>query len=132
MLFQHDIACRYICFLLQGRRPLQISPIVPYMPLGATLPNVLSRAGKCPVCRREVYNVKRHMVRHTGLRQYQCGICGKRFGKGDNLKVHMRTHTGEKPYTCDFCGMAFTTNGNLKSHRRVHTTVTDAQDTSLQ
>lgn len=38
----------------------------------------------------------RHMVKHTGVRNYRCDLCGKAFGRSFTLKQHMKVHTKER------------------------------------
>lgn len=81
----------------------------------------------CPVdtCgRRFMDNSKlcRHMLVHTGEKNYKCEFCGKRFSLDFNLKTHLRIHTGEKPYQCTFAGCTkrFNQSSNLTAHEKNH------------
>jgi len=71
--------------------------------------------------------LKNHKYLHTGLKPYDCAICGKSFSQAATLRVHMKIHTGERPYVCpysngnDKCQRAFSTSGDLTKHIRVHT-----------
>ncbi|KAH6715829.1 putative C2H2 finger domain protein [Leptodontidium sp. MPI-SDFR-AT-0119] len=46
----------------------------------------------------------------------QCSVCGKRFSRTDHLKRHQLRHSGVKPYSCIFCSDAFTRSDNLRDH----------------
>lgn len=35
-----------------------------------------------------------HTRTHTGVKNFQCAVCGKRVGRAADLQIHMRTHTG--------------------------------------
>ncbi|KAH1023697.1 hypothetical protein HUJ05_003304 [Dendroctonus ponderosae] len=48
-------------------------------------------------------SLSRHMKMHSGLKNFACGFCKKRFASASNLVVHKRTHTGERPYPCLTC-----------------------------
>lgn len=75
----------------------------------------------CHFCRQlfcSLSGLKRHLVRHTGERNYVCDLCGKSFGRSDNLRVHKYTHTGGLPYKCDICGRTFSWACHLRDHKR--------------
>ncbi|KAH7134459.1 fungal-specific transcription factor domain-containing protein [Dactylonectria estremocensis] len=46
----------------------------------------------------------------------QCSVCGERFSRTDHLKRHQLRHSGVKPYSCIFCNDAFTRSDNLRDH----------------
>ncbi|KAM7172543.1 zinc finger protein PLAGL1 isoform 2-T2 [Macrochelys suwanniensis] len=54
---------------------------------------------KCDHCERYFYtrkDVRRHMVVHTGCKDYFCQFCAQRFGRKDHLTRHMKkTHPQE-------------------------------------
>ena len=50
---------------------------------------------QCPWCpyRNPVkFRMQRHVLKHTGERRFECGVCGRRFARKDNLKQHVTTH----------------------------------------
>lgn len=53
----------------------------------------------CTMCTLELPTASRlaiHMkVVHFGVKEYQCTLCNRAFGKPDTLKHHIRTHTGQ-------------------------------------
>lgn len=51
---------------------------------------------------------------------YECDLCFRKVATSYNLKRHMMIHTGEKPYGCDMCEKRFREFSDLKKHRRVH------------
>ncbi|KAJ6646662.1 Helicase required for RNAi-mediated heterochromatin assembly 1, partial [Pseudolycoriella hygida] len=91
---------------------------------------------ECHLCFKTVatsYNLKRHMMIHSGERPYCCDICGNKrayicnvcdriFGSSHNLKRHHMIHTGEKPYKCDWsgCPKYFRELSTLRKHRGTH------------
>ncbi|OXB69505.1 UNVERIFIED_CONTAM: hypothetical protein H355_013733 [Colinus virginianus] len=67
--------------------------------------NLVHRKGRtqqCPQpgCGKKFYltnHLRRHMVIHSGVREFICESCGKSFKRKNHLEVHRRTHTGETP-----------------------------------
>ncbi|CAL1301204.1 unnamed protein product [Larinioides sclopetarius] len=105
---------------------------------------------RCPHCTYSSNlkgNLKKHMLIHTGERQfeckflnfsagfvqqiafpatntktsvYHCHLCAYASPHKSNLKTHMLVHTKERQFVCVHCKKAFTTKGNLKMHARIH------------
>ena len=78
----------------------------------------------CEFCGKaltKLWDLKRHLLIHSGEKRHQCSICSKTFSRADNLKKHLHVHSGEKPHLCSICGKTFTESGSLKIHLRVHT-----------
>ncbi|CAL8338968.1 unnamed protein product [Lota lota] len=71
--------------------------------------------------------MKRHIVVHTGVKQFVCKFCNRSFNQPGHLKSHLRLHTGEKPYQCQHCDKSFNHNVSLKSHvTRYHERASDS------
>lgn len=46
----------------------------------------------------------------------RCSVCNQTFSRSDHLKRHQLRHSGLKPYCCVFCRQPFTRSDLLKSH----------------
>lgn len=55
----------------------------------------------------------------------ECFLCGKSVASSYNLRRHMMIHTGERPFGCDMCFKRFREFSDLKKHRRIHSTQTN-------
>ena len=65
------------------------------------------------------HTMKGHANAHKGIKEFQCGACGKKFIRVEGMYKHIRTvHHGSRPYTCTVCGKAF--KGHLQQHMRLH------------
>jgi len=59
--------------------------------------------------------------RKTDRQTYSCLVCGKTFGQPYNLKRHVLTHTGDRPFQCPRCDYKASQNVHLEKHiRRIH------------
>lgn len=62
----------------------------------------------CELCQKKVstsYNLKRHMMIHTGEKPYGCDLCEKRFREFSDLKKHRKKHTSEVHFKCMVCNI---------------------------
>ena len=71
----------------------------------------------CPLCGASVTALAVHMNSvHTGVKNFPCPECGKKFKSNYDLNRHRDTvHLGNKP-CCPFCGKHL---ANIRQHIRV-------------
>ena len=78
---------------------------------------------KCNQCPFESYqagNLQTHMKIH-GEKTIHCKECDWSAFRAWDLKVHMKkTHSGEKPSKCDKCEYSSFDMSHLKRHMKVH------------
>ncbi|XP_078540394.1 zinc finger protein 653 isoform X2 [Lissotriton helveticus] len=91
--------------------------------------NLVHRKGRTkvcphPGCGKKFYlsnHLGRHMIIHSGVREFICETCGKSFKRKNHLDVHRRTHTGETPLQCEICGYQCRQRASLNWHMKKHT-----------
>ncbi|KAK3553258.1 hypothetical protein QTP86_032785 [Hemibagrus guttatus] len=94
--------------------------------------NLVHRKGRTkvcphPGCGKKFYlsnHLHRHMIIHSGVRDFICETCGKSFKRKNHLEVHRRTHTGETPLQCEICGYQCRQRASLNWHMKKHTSET--------
>ena len=74
----------------------------------------------CDYTSTGVYNMKRHLLVHSGLKPYSCHQCEYSCSAAKDLRRHIFTHSGEKPFLCDQCNYSSTQACTLKRHRMMH------------
>ncbi|KAH8349162.1 hypothetical protein KR084_011004 [Drosophila pseudotakahashii] len=64
-------------------------------------------------------NLDTHVLRHTGVRPFECPECDHREINRYTLNIHIRVkHRGEKPYACKYCDEKFETSIKRTRHTR--------------
>lgn len=53
-------------------------------------------------------------------KSYRCTICGREVASRYNLKRHVMIHTGQKPHECELCHKRFREYSDVRKHKRVH------------
>ena len=59
--------------------------------------------------------LRKHELTH-GEKKIPCDICGEKFRDMANVKKHRMRHTGERPNVCPYCNHGCIQIGVLKSH----------------
>lgn len=67
--------------------------------------------------------LRRHLISHTGRKDFCCSICNNRFARKFHLEMHMRIHLNIRPHVCETCASSFSTSSDLTRHRRIHVDV---------
>ncbi|CAH0730168.1 unnamed protein product, partial [Brenthis ino] len=76
------------------------------------------RCAKCDFSAYTPYDLKKHMIKHTGDRNFTCDICSKSYGMRTTLREHMRIHANDRRFKCEHCGQAFVQKCSWKMHMR--------------
>ena len=63
--------------------------------------------------------LKRHMLRHTGAKQFPCDVCGQRFRTISERNMHRRVHDPAE-HTCAICSFKTPLKKVLDRHMLVH------------
>uniref|UniRef100_A0A6P4FCW3 Zinc finger protein 470 n=1 Tax=Drosophila rhopaloa TaxID=1041015 RepID=A0A6P4FCW3_DRORH len=75
---------------------------------------------KCGKLFKTNYNLKMHLLRHTGQRDFACNFCDRRFVSIHLQKLHQRVrHMGERPFKCSFCHDTFFTSTAKNRHEQM-------------
>ncbi|CAH0596932.1 unnamed protein product [Chrysodeixis includens] len=73
---------------------------------------------RCNICFKTFANpnnLKRHMMIHSGIREFECDICFKRFHQKITMQTHRLTHMN--PFSCNQCDKTFESKVALTSHK---------------
>lgn len=75
----------------------------------------------CELCGRHFTcpsNFKVHLLRHTGVKNFNCKQCPLKFYTPHLLRRHELAHLCEKPYPCQYCGQTFADHSGRIQHER--------------
>ena len=61
------------------------------------------RCTLCPFNTTENYLLKRHLLRHTGVKAFKCEICDKGFTFLSRRNEHYKNHSMKRKFSCGFC-----------------------------
>lgn len=75
---------------------------------------------QCETCKnyyRTRYQLRKHMVCHTNIKEYKCQHCPNEYKRKKDLMCHLSSHSGARPYSCPFCDRTFVNNSNCRKHK---------------
>ncbi|GAV04583.1 hypothetical protein RvY_14847 [Ramazzottius varieornatus] len=81
-----------------------------------------SKSGKsfiCDICMKtfsNAANMRRHRVRHSGIKPFECRFCQKRFFRKDHMREHMNHKHNNTQMECYFCQQVFDKEKDLFQH----------------
>lgn len=79
---------------------------------------------ECQLCQKRYTsqtNLDRHVrVFHRQERQHKCTTCHKTFSQLSTLRLHQSVHMAERLFSCDICNSKFKTETQLKIHKKRH------------
>ena len=73
----------------------------------------------CCVCGmefRKLYNMKRHLAKHSGRYPYPCHVCPRGYNSATQLKEHLTQHTKQNYFPCHICSHNFPKKKTLNQH----------------
>lgn len=72
----------------------------------------------CVICCKEYDKeyAEAHQKFHSQEKDYNCGICNRKFFTQENLDMHMHAHAEVKKFTCSYCKKGFLSNDKLEAH----------------
>ncbi|XP_059056459.1 gastrula zinc finger protein XlCGF57.1-like isoform X6 [Achroia grisella] len=77
----------------------------------------------CDICDHRTYYkeaIKKHLICHSGERNFKCEVCNKAYARKRTLKEHMRIHNNDRRFVCQYCERAFIQKCSLKGHMKTH------------
>jgi uncharacterized Zn-finger protein len=67
-----------------------------------------------------LYNVKSHLICHSGERPHACTACPSSFRRKHDLQRHFRTtHSNIRPWTCATCSRSFARRDHYRRHVQI-------------
>ena len=63
-------------------------------------------------------NMLRHRMKHNGVQDFQCSLCGRSFYHQYQLKFHLRIHHAGESLLCQHCSKRFRSKHGLMMHEK--------------
>ncbi|KAF5290592.1 hypothetical protein FQR65_LT11543 [Abscondita terminalis] len=72
----------------------------------------------CVICLKEYDKeyAEAHKKFHSEEKDFNCGVCNRKFFSQENLNMHMHAHADTKKFTCSYCKKGFLSNEKLEAH----------------
>ncbi|OQV17480.1 hypothetical protein BV898_08414 [Hypsibius exemplaris] len=80
------------------------------------------RGGKnieCDICKKtfsNAANMRRHRMRHSGIKPFKCHFCGNEFYRKDHMREHIEHKHSSSQVQCYFCQQVFAQKKDLFQH----------------
>uniref|UniRef100_A0A0R3R0U1 Gastrula zinc finger protein XlCGF57.1-like n=1 Tax=Brugia timori TaxID=42155 RepID=A0A0R3R0U1_9BILA len=101
------------------RQPVPIETLMDVMELSKQKEST-GKKQCCDICQKNVANMKKHTMTHSGEKTYSCPVCKANFARFWDMEKHMMTHIGEKTYSCPVCKTNFVRFWDMKKHMMTH------------
>ncbi|XP_075989291.1 zinc finger protein 711-like isoform X9 [Anticarsia gemmatalis] len=83
--------------------------------------HLMDKRHKCPECDMRFFQsteLKDHIVKHIGSRDFKCSVCSKAFPRAKSLKEHLKIHDDVRRFKCEHCGHTFVQKCSWRSHMK--------------
>ncbi|XP_072943136.1 uncharacterized protein [Epargyreus clarus] len=83
--------------------------------------HLMERKHACKECDMKFFcssDLRDHMHKHTGIKNFECKICLKTYSRRSTLREHLRIHADDRKYKCEMCGMTFIQRCSWRVHVR--------------
>ena len=114
-----NLPCRYCDMMFKS--PITRKNHIKALHLAKGLPVVRNHI--CELCGhafKRMFQLKCHLLMHTGERPWKCETCGKSYARKDLLVMHQKSHVDVKCYNCNVCNKSFTLRCYLMRHLQIH------------
>ncbi|XP_055351470.1 zinc finger protein ztf-16-like isoform X2 [Paramacrobiotus metropolitanus] len=88
-------------------------------PPGAAGSDTTRRTFVCDLCHKHfsnAANMRRHRIRHSGVKPFECKFCQKKFFRKDHMREHMAHKHNTVQLECYFCQEGFEKEKDLIQH----------------
>lgn len=69
---------------------------------------------------KAIRDIRKHGRNHNENVAYQCSVCNKICGNGEEIVTHLLRHRDYRPHKCDECDKTFFDKFKMKLHKNTH------------